>query len=47
MPAYSASFSTSSPHTLAFDTTNSLCTLIMSHGKQFTLYTHKGGPNGW
>ncbi|KAI0946884.1 hypothetical protein AcW1_010217 [Taiwanofungus camphoratus] len=19
----------------------------MSHGKQFTLYTHKGGPNGW
>lgn len=19
----------------------------MSHGKQFTLYTHKKGPNGW
>lgn len=19
----------------------------MSHGKQFTLYSHKGGPNGW
>ena len=19
----------------------------MSHGKQFTLYTHTGGPNGW
>ena len=19
----------------------------MAHGKQFTLYTHKGGPNGW
>lgn len=19
----------------------------MSHGKQFTLFTHKGGPNGW
>ncbi|EKM53831.1 uncharacterized protein PHACADRAFT_198249 [Phanerochaete carnosa HHB-10118-sp] len=19
----------------------------MSHGKQFTLYTHKSGPNGW
>lgn len=21
--------------------------IVMSHGKQFTLYTHKGGPNGW
>lgn len=22
-------------------------TLAMSHGKQFTLFTHVGGPNGW
>ncbi|KAI0081360.1 glutathione S-transferase C-terminal-like protein [Panus rudis PR-1116 ss-1] len=22
-------------------------TLAMSHGKQFTLYSHHGGPNGW
>ena len=21
--------------------------LLMSHGKQFTLYNHKTGPNGW
>ena len=24
-----------------------LSELIMSHGKQFTLYTHDSGPNGW
>lgn len=24
-----------------------LVTLTMSHGKQFTLFTHVFGPNGW